>query len=1068
MAAMLAAAAVLVAAVLVPGPALAEELIQQGSKLTTTGEIGAGEFGATVALSGDGETALIGSGEHAYVFTGSSSSWSEQATLPPGSGLALSADGNTALVATGAGTLVFTRSGSSWTQQATLVVGVSVAVSADGNTVLVGAPATDEGAGAAWIYTRSGESWSQQAELTGGEAGAGSEFGASVALSADGSTALVGGPGPGAERRTGAAWVFARSGTEWAQQGPVIIGPSVFGNVFERSKWGTGVALSADGSTALIGGVSNNGAAFGANVASGWVYTRSGSTWTQQAEEPLIGELQEHTINLGRDSASVALSADGNTALIGGGLDAGLGAAWLFTRTGSTWSQHGTELQGSDEVGAFEGLFGAGVALASAANTALIGDPRDNGRIGAAWMFASSPTVIALDTAAGASEGGTTVRITGANFNDVSAVNFGSASARSFTVGSESSITAVSPPGTGTVDVTVTTAQGESTTSTADRFSYGPAVTSLSPDSGLPSGGTPVHITGAGFEGATAVDFGAVAATSFTVNSDTSITAVSPPGVDTVDVTVSTPRGATPTSGGDHFGYASITNVSTGASTLGEIVTATDGSLWFIVPDGIGRMTPEGALTLFTHTLTDVTKLAPASDGDAWFANAASLLFLITPEGTVTERPPTLAHAYNTLEAITGGPEGCLWFSYYDVYSERAALQGTGEPCCSVGLPEVHRLIGGVSSMATGADDDLWMSWDGTGVLRATAAGVARQYPVGTGVSAMTVGPGDDLWFSDPEANEIGRLTPEGVLTRFSQGITSSPEAIVTGAEGDIWFTEPGAHAIGRITPEGAVTEFSEGIDSAPVGITVGAEGDIWFTEESGQLGRLAPAGPPEFGRCVKVGAHRGHFTGAACQLRSATLDGRYEWYAAVAKARFAITLRGGAVTLRAAKAKVRCDAESGYGEYSGARAVKNVVLILSGCAAAGHACTTAGLSTGDLETKSLEGVLGWEDRSELKVALDLYPLGNTGPLMEYQCAGGALTTVRGSVLAPVKTDQMRVASPLKYTLSDGKQKPEQLEGEPNDVLSASLGGEPSEPLGLTGWLTLVGEEAVEINTAGA
>jgi len=96
--------------------------------------------------------------------------------------------------------------------------GYSVALSADGNTALIGAPADNANAGAAWVFTRSGSGWTQQGEkLTGGgETGEGG-FGSSVALSADGGTALVGGPAD--DSRAGAAWVFTRSGSGWTQQG---------------------------------------------------------------------------------------------------------------------------------------------------------------------------------------------------------------------------------------------------------------------------------------------------------------------------------------------------------------------------------------------------------------------------------------------------------------------------------------------------------------------------------------------------------------------------------------------------------------------------------------------------------------------------------------------------------------------------------------------------------------------------------------------------------------------------------------------------------------------------------
>ena len=93
--------------------------------------------------------------------------------------------------------------------------------------------------------------------------------------------------------------------------------------------------------------------------------------------------------------------------------------------------------------------------------------------------------------------------------------------------------------------MTVTAPGGTSATSAADEFTYvaSPSVTSVSPDAGLTAGGTTVTISGADFTGATAVDFGSTPATSYTVNSATSITAVSPAGSGTVEVTVTNASG---------------------------------------------------------------------------------------------------------------------------------------------------------------------------------------------------------------------------------------------------------------------------------------------------------------------------------------------------------------------------------------------------------------------------------------------------------------------------------------------------------------------------------------------
>ena len=172
----------------------------------------------------------------------------------------------------------------------------------------------------------------------------------------------------------------------------------------------------------------------------------------------------------------------------------------------------------------------------------------------------AQPKITGMSPMSGPAVGGTTVIITGSDFTGASKVLFGTVAASSFTVNSDTQITAVSPAGSGTVDVRVSTPGGSSVASNADRFTYVPApiVTSVSPNTGSVLGGTTVTITGTGFTGASQVLFGTVPASSFTVNSDTKITAVSPVpvGSGTVDVKVTSPGGTSATSNADLFHYS--------------------------------------------------------------------------------------------------------------------------------------------------------------------------------------------------------------------------------------------------------------------------------------------------------------------------------------------------------------------------------------------------------------------------------------------------------------------------------------------------------------------------------
>ena len=178
-----------------------------------------------------------------------------------------------------------------------------------------------------------------------------------------------------------------------------------------------------------------------------------------------------------------------------------------------------------------------------------------------------APTVSAITPAAGPTTGGTSVTITGTGFVAGTTVAFGAYAATLVSVTSPTSITAISPAGVGTVNVVVTTAYGTSAISVADQFTYGaPTVSAISPTAGPTTGGTSVTITGTGFvNGSTSVAFGSYPATRVSVVSAQQITAVSPAGVGTVDVTVTNTFGTSAKIVGDHFTYGAAALIAQAA-----------------------------------------------------------------------------------------------------------------------------------------------------------------------------------------------------------------------------------------------------------------------------------------------------------------------------------------------------------------------------------------------------------------------------------------------------------------------------------------------------------------------
>jgi hypothetical protein len=198
------------------------------------------------------------------------------------------------------------------------------------------------------------------------------------------------------------------------------------------------------------------------------------------------------------------------------------------------------------------------------------------------YTYVAAPTVTAVSPTSGTTAGGTSVTITGTNFTQLVSVSFGSVPASTITVNSSTQITASAPAsGPGLIDVTVTNGAGTSLTSTADQFTFtatAPSITSVSPNSGTTNGGTSVTIAGSGFTSASGVFFGGTAATSFSVTSDTQITATSPAhAAGTVDIVVVTPLGGTSaTSSSDQFTYnASAPTVTAVSPTSGPTVGGT-------------------------------------------------------------------------------------------------------------------------------------------------------------------------------------------------------------------------------------------------------------------------------------------------------------------------------------------------------------------------------------------------------------------------------------------------------------------------------------------------------------
>ncbi|MFN4975500.1 MAG: beta strand repeat-containing protein, partial [Bacteroidota bacterium] len=561
---------------------------QQGNKLVGSGNVDNAYQGISVAISADGNTAVVGGIYDnslvgaAWIFTRSGGAWVQQGNKLVGTdaiggsqqgySVAISADGNTVIVggytdnSNEGAAWIFTRTGGAWTQQGNKLVGTgasgnayqgtSVALSADGNTAMVGGHNDGGDKGAVWIYTRSAGVWTQEgSKLEGAGATGNARQGWSVALSADGNTAMVGGYRDNGN--AGASWIFTRTGGTWTQQGTKLVGTGTAGNANQ----GISVSLSADGNTAIVGGVSDN-----SNVGASWIFTRSGSTWTQQGNK-LVGT---GAVGNSYQGYGVSLSADGNIAVVGAYGDNGnSGAAWMFTRNGTNWAQHGIKLVGTGANG--NAQQGRSVSISADGNTAIVGGYGDNSNSGASWVYIylpPPPTITSFTPTVAAT--GTLISITGTNFENTSVITLGGTPVNSFTVVSSTSIIAV--VGSGSSGAVSLTTPGGTASLAGFTFIPAPTITSFTPT--IAAAGTLINITGTNFENTSAITLGGTPVSTFTVVSSTSIIAIVGSGSSGA-VSLTTPGGSASLNGFTFIPAPTITLFSPAIAGAGAVISIT-------------------------------------------------------------------------------------------------------------------------------------------------------------------------------------------------------------------------------------------------------------------------------------------------------------------------------------------------------------------------------------------------------------------------------------------------------------------------------------------------------------
>jgi sugar lactone lactonase YvrE len=421
----------------------------------------------------------------------------------------------------------------------------------------------------------------------------------------------------------------------------------------------------------------------------------------------------------------------------------------------------------------------------------------------------TTPVVSSISPAGGAAAGGTSVTITGTGFAPTSTVKFGTASAASVIYNSATSLTAVSPASAaGAADITVTTAGATSSTSAADQFTYvaAPAVTTISPASGLTVGGTSVTITGTNFTGATAVQFGTNNAASFAVNSSTQITATTPVGTaGTVDVTVTTTGGTSPTSSTDQFTY--LAHVSSLGNPLNIAIDG--GGNLYIADSGLSYIVkvPVGCTTISCETLIGSGLLQPAGvavdgSGDVYvIAGGANGVVLKIPWNAGSGSYDAQMTVASGLALNAGSPAGVAVDGAGNVYftdtqNRRVAKVPWNANAGAYGVPTTVL--------------------SGSNVLLAPS-GVAVD---GTG----------NVYIADASTHTVLKVAPDGTQTTLASSVASTSVAV--DGTGDVYYSDGTANTVTKLPWTGTafgtpVALASAGLN-APYGLTVDENGNVY------------------------------------------------------------------------------------------------------------------------------------------------------------------------------------------------------------------------------------------------
>jgi len=468
--------------------------------------------------------------------------------------------------------------------------------------------------------------------------------------------------------------------------------------------------------------------------------------------------------------------------------------------------------------------------------------------------------------------------------------------------------------------------------------------------------------------------------------------------------------------------------------------------------------------------------LALQSDGsvEAWGANQHGAL----GDGTETDSSlPVAVSGASGVTAISAGVQDSLallgdgsaiaWGENFYGELGDGSTSDSDVPVAVAGLSHATAIsAGGYHSLALLAGGTV-MAW-----------GSGLEGDLGNGTTSDSHIPGPVCGLSEVVAIEAGSgtslalgpphpLCPEVRGLHPAYGPQSGGTAVaITGAnlaeETSVHFGQASATSV-TVNSATSITAVSPpGSGVVDVTVTTPAA-----TSVTTQADRFTYTDPPEFGLCVPVARGTGEFANGGCTAAGG--ERTHEWVPRLFKTHFTIDSTEGPIRLETiGRVAVSCKAESGAGDYTGAKTVAGVVLAFTGCELSGKPCTTAGAAAEEVRTGTLAGVLGVYRSAEGpvkdRIGLELQPQSEGSTFAGFSC-GGTQATLQGSVIAHVARNAMTLTSPLRFVASRGIQRPESFLNEPADVLEASFGGDAFEQAGLTLNAARSNEEKLEVNS---